>query len=234
MTHTAALGAKQPQSPDLLLVEDDDALRETTALVLEQHGFSVAATADGESALAVLERQLPDAIVLDVMLPGIDGISLTRSIRERALAVPIVLLTARDHPLDIVSGLEAGADDYVVKPFDSPVLAARLRAAIRRAAPPTADVRRHTIGDLEIDLAAMRVERSGTPLALTPTEMRLLTEFVTRRGVVLSRDQLVESVWGYDWVGDTRLVDVHIQRLRAKIGATAITTVRGYGYRFER
>lgn len=223
-----------PAAPLVLHVEDDAALRETTCLVLQQHGFVVTSVPDGPSGLACLEQTSPDVVLLDVMLPGLDGISLTRRIRER-FELPIVLLTARGDPLDVVAGLEAGADDYVVKPFDGPVLAARLRAVMRRTRPrDTSDVKRIRVGDLEIDLDAVSVVRHGQALALTPTEMRLLTELAEHRGLVLSRDQLLERVWGYDWAGDTRLVDVHVQRLRAKIGDGLIITVRGHGYRMDR
>lgn len=221
-------------APLVLHVEDDSALRETTSLVLQQHGFVVHSVPDGPSGLLALEQISPDILLLDVMLPGLDGISLTRRIRERS-ELPVVLLTARGDPLDVVAGLEAGADDYVVKPFDGPVLAARLRAALRRIRPlGVSAANQIRVGDLEIDLDAVSVVRHGVTLALTPTEMRLLTELAEHRGVVLSRDQLLERVWGYDWTGDTRLVDVHVQRLRAKVGDGVIVTVRGRGYRMDR
>ncbi len=229
------MSARRP--PLVLLVEDDPALLETTGMVLEHHGFAVVALPDGSDAMRTITERHPDVALLDVMLPGIDGISLTRRIREEH-RLPVVLLTARGDPLDIVSGLEAGADDYIVKPFDGPVLAARLRAVMRRAEPPPAggEDPAHivTMDDLEFDRDALIVRVGGDEVALTPTELRLLGELVDHRGMVLSRDQLLERVWGYTWSGDTRLVDVHIQRLRAKIGGEHIDTVRGHGYRIRR
>jgi DNA-binding response OmpR family regulator len=222
----------------VLFVEDDPAIRETTTMLLEQFGFAVAAAADGQAGLDAFRARRPDVALLDVMLPRIDGISLTRLIRE-ASVTPVVLLSARSDPLDVVAGLEAGADDYVTKPYDAPVLVARLRAVLRRAqlADP-ADHRERPgtieIGELEIDLAGMAAAIGGHPVRLTATEARLLAEFARNPGVVLARDTLLERVWDYQWGGDTRLVDVHIQRLRAKIGAERIETVRGAGYKLVR
>jgi DNA-binding response OmpR family regulator len=219
----------------VLLVEDDPAIRETTAMLLSQFGFSVTTAADGQAGLEAFRHDPPDVALLDVMLPKIDGISLTRAIRD-AGATPIVLVSARDDPLDVVAGLEAGADDYVTKPFDGPVLAARLRAVLRRAGrgtPEQAGDRLH-FGELEVDPAGMTAAVSGDPVRLTATEARLLTELARNAGIVLSRDHLLESVWGYEWGGDTRLVDVHVQRLRAKIGSARIETVRGAGYKLVR
>jgi DNA-binding response OmpR family regulator len=162
----------------------------------------------------------------------VDGISLCRKIREHS-TVPVVMLTARGDPVDIVLGLEVGADDYVVKPFDLPVLSARLRAVLRRAAHvPRGQVRR--LGELEIDPRGAVVKRDGALVSLTPTEYRLLLDLAEHAGIVRSRDDLLQSVWGYDWSGDARLVDVHVQRLRAKIGGGAIETVRGFGYKLPR
>ena len=215
----------------VLLVEDDPAIRETASLVLERHGFEVSSAADGETGLAEFERSEPDVALLDVMLPGIDGVSVCRRIRETS-ELPVVMLTARSDPLDVVAGLEAGADDYVTKPFDGPVLAARLRAVLRRAArEPDRERERMTFGGLEIDVDAMEVKVDGEPVRLTATEARLLIELGRNVGIVLSRDTLLERVWDYQWSGDTRLVDVHVQRLRAKIGAERIETVRGIGYK---
>jgi DNA-binding response OmpR family regulator len=166
------------------------------------------------------------------MLPGVDGVSVCRSIRERSV-VPIVMLTARTDPVDVVLGLEAGADDYVTKPFEPAILAARLRAVLRRVARHDASPVLRA-GELEIDRGGMEVRISGAPVALTPTEYRLLLELAENRGTVLSRERLLEDVWGYVWSGDTRLVDMHVGRLRAKIGADAIETVRGAGYKLVR
>ena len=218
--------------PRILLVEDDATIRQMTQLSLERDGFTVATAADGASGLAAFRADAPDLIVLDVMLPGVDGVSVCRSIREHSV-VPVVMLTARTDPVDVVLGLEAGADDYVTKPFEPPVLAARLRAVLRRVARHDASPVLQ-VGELEIDRAGMEVRVCGAPIALTPTEYRLLLELAENRGIVLSRERLLEDVWGYVWSGDTRLVDMHVRRLRAKIGPDAIETVRGAGYKLVR
>jgi DNA-binding response OmpR family regulator len=223
--------------PRVLLVEDDAAIRETTTLLLRELGFDVIAAADGQAGLDAFREQAPDVALLDVMLPRIDGISLTRAIRDAGLT-PVVLVSARDHPLDVVAGLEAGADDYVTKPFDGPVLAARLRAVLRRAGwgaePGTEADGVWRFGELEVDAAGMTATVAGIAVRLTATEARLLTELARNAGIVLARDLLLERVWGYEWGGDTRLVDVHVQRLRAKIGTERIETVRGAGYKLVR
>jgi DNA-binding response OmpR family regulator len=218
--------------PRILLVEDDATIREMTQLALDRDGFAVATAPDGPSALSLFRSQPPDLVLLDLMLPGLDGVSVCRSIREDSV-VPIVMLTARTDPVDVVLGLEAGADDYVTKPFEPAILAARLRAVLRR-------VTRHDaspvlrIGELEIDRAGMEVRVAGAAVGLTQTEYRLLLELAENRGVVLSRERLLENVWGYVWAGDTRLVDMHVRRLRTKIGSEAIETVRGAGYKLVR
>jgi DNA-binding response OmpR family regulator len=218
----------------VLLVEDDPTIRETASLVLERHGFDVVSAADGEAGLAEFARAEPDVALLDIMLPGLDGVSVCRRIREDS-DVPIVMLTARSDPLDIVAGLEAGADDYVTKPFDGPVLAARLRAVLRRTGrTEEPDRERMKFGDLEIDVAGMEVRIGTEPVRLTATEARLLIELGRNAGIVLNRDTLLERVWDYEWAGDTRLVDVHVQRLRAKIGSERIETVRGIGYKLPK
>ncbi|MEE1942607.1 two-component system response regulator CseB [Streptomyces sp. TRM 70361] len=228
----------------VLFVEDDDVIREATQLSLERNGFTVTAAADGLDGLAAFRSRHPDIALLDVMLPGLDGVSLCRRIREESL-VPVIMVSARADSIDVVLGLEAGADDYVTKPFDSTVLVARIRAVLRRfdhaatasagqdggggaAGPGTL-----RFGDLEIDTEGMEVRRDGAPVLLTPTEMRLLLEFSAAPGTVLSRDRLLERVWDYDWGGDTRVVDVHVQRLRGKIGQRRIETVRGFGYKLR-
>ena len=227
--------------PTILLVEDDAALRETTEMVLVRQGFDVSSVGDGNAAVDALDAAWPDVVLLDLMLPGLDGISVTRWIRERS-QVPIVMITARGEPIDEIAGLEAGADDYVVKPFDGPALAARLRAVLRRAsfqpAPRQASgARAQDLGDgVALDRAALEATRDGRVLPLTPTEMRLLTEFGDNAGVALSRTHLLEKVWGSMWAGDGagRMVDVHVQRLRQKVGAEMVETVRGHGYRLRR
>jgi len=218
--------------PRVLLVEDDPTIRQMTQLALERDGFAVATAHDSSSGLAAFRSQPPDLVILDVMLPGVDGVSVCRTIREHSV-VPIVMLTARTDPVDVVLGLEAGADDYVTKPFEPAILAARLRAVLRRVARHDASPVLRA-GELEIDRDGMEVRISGAPVALTPTEYRLLLELAENRGTVLSRERLLEDVWGYVWSGDTRLVDMHVGRLRAKIGADAIETVRGAGYKLVR
>ena len=221
--------------PTVLFVEDDPAIRETTALLLESLGFEVTSAENGQSGIDAFRAQPPDVALLDVMLPRVDGITVTRLIRAES-ATPVVLLSARGDPLDVVAGLEAGADDYVAKPFDGPVLAARLRAVLRRARREAGQVDddRIVVGELEIDVAGMTARVRGAEARLTTTEARLLIELARSAGVVLDRDTLLDRVWDYKWGGDTRLVDVHIQRLRAKIGAERIATVRGVGYKLVR
>ncbi|MEV4196218.1 two-component system response regulator CseB [Streptomyces toxytricini] len=228
----------------VLFVEDDDVIREATTLALERDGFTVTAMPDGLSGLESFRARRPDIALLDVMVPGMDGVSLCRRIRDES-TVPVIMLSARADSIDVVLGLEAGADDYVTKPFDGAVLVARIRAVLRRfghaggsngAGGPGDDGPGNGIlafGDLEVDTEGMEVRRAGAPVALTPTEMRLLLEFSSAPGTVLSRDRLLERVWDYDWGGDTRVVDVHVQRLRTKIGQDRIETVRGFGYKLK-
>ncbi|WP_405491648.1 two-component system response regulator CseB [Streptomyces sp. NBC_00096] len=229
----------------VLFVEDDDVIREATTLALERDGFVVTAMPDGLSGLESFRADRPDIALLDVMVPGMDGVSLCRRIRDES-TVPVIMLSARADSIDVVLGLEAGADDYVTKPFDGSVLVARIRAVLRRfghAGGPQgngggeddASGERGVLvfGDLEVDTEGMEVHKAGAAVALTPTEMRLLLEFSTSPGTVLSRDRLLERVWDYDWGGDTRVVDVHVQRLRTKIGQDRIETVRGFGYKLK-
>ncbi|NJP53765.1 response regulator transcription factor [Streptomyces sp. SBST2-5] len=225
----------------VLFVEDDDVIREATQLALERDGFAVTAMPDGLSGLEAFRAKQPDIALLDVMVPGLDGVSLCRRIRDESM-VPVIMLSARADSIDVVLGLEAGADDYVTKPFDGAVLVARIRAVLRRferagggrdAQGGTDDGGVLAFGELEIDTEGMEVRRAGEPVALTPTEMRLLLEFSSAPGTVLSRDKLLERVWEYGWGGDTRVVDVHVQRLRTKIGQDRIETVRGFGYKLK-
>ncbi|MEV7683705.1 two-component system response regulator CseB [Streptomyces sp. NPDC088341] len=229
----------------VLFVEDDDVIREATQLALERVGFVVTAMPDGLSGLEAFRAEPPQIALLDVMVPGLDGVSLCRRIRDES-TVPVIMLSARADSIDVVLGLEAGADDYVTKPFDGAVLVARIRAVLRRfghAGGPAAGAGSAqdgpavrgvlTFGDVEIDTEGMEVRRAGEPVALTPTEMRLLLEFSAAPGTVLSRDRLLERVWDYGWGGDTRVVDVHVQRLRTKIGQDRIDTVRGFGYKLR-
>ncbi|MDN3263354.1 two-component system response regulator CseB [Streptomyces sp. CSDS2] len=225
----------------VLFVEDDDVIREATQLALERDGFAVTAMPDGLSGLEAFRANRPDIALLDVMVPGLDGVSLCRRIRDES-TVPVIMLSARADSIDVVLGLEAGADDYVTKPFDGAVLVARIRAVLRRFGHAGGERAQEsgaavtgtlTFGDLEIDTDGMEVRRAGRPVALTPTEMRLLLEFSSAPGTVLSRDKLLERVWDYGWGGDTRVVDVHVQRLRQKIGQDRIETVRGFGYKLK-
>ena len=207
-------------------------------LALTRQGHQVATAATGEQALELWQTQRPELVVLDVMLPGIDGFEICRRIR-RTDQVPIILLTARSDDIDVVVGLESGADDYVVKPVQPRVLDARIRAVLRRhsnSAPEAGDTA--VFGDLVVDRAAMTVTRAGVPISLTPTELKLLVELSRRPGQALSRQQLLRLVWDHDYLGDSRLVDACVQRLRAKVEVVPsdprlIRTVRGIGYRLD-
>jgi len=220
---------------NVLVVEDDPSVAEATGLLLERAGLRVVPAPDGQRALDLFHRQRFDAVVLDIMLPVLDGFEVCRSIR-RISTVPIVMLTARADTAEIVAGLELGADDYVTKPFAGPEFVARVRAALRRvsADEPVPPIQ---IGELEIDSAAFRATAGGRVLDLSATEFRLLVELARHPDRVLSREILLERVWGYDYLGDSRLVDMAVNRLRTKLGDDPktpryIATVRGAGYRF--
>ena len=207
-------------------------------LALTRQGHRVTVAASGEEGLELWQSQRPELVVLDVMLPGLDGFEVCRRIR-RTDQVPIILLTARSDDIDVVVGLESGADDYVVKPVQPRVLDARIRAVLRRhggSTPEQADVA--VFGDLSVDRSAMIVSRGGLPISLTPTELKLLVELSRRPGQALSRQQLLRLVWDHDYLGDSRLVDACVQRLRAKVELVPgdpqlIRTVRGIGYRLD-
>jgi DNA-binding response OmpR family regulator len=218
----------------VLLIEDDRAVREGLQLALRRQGHTIHAAESGEEGLTRLRADVPDIVVLDLMLPGIDGFEVCRRIRATG-DIPIIMLTARSDDFDIVGGLEAGADDYVVKPVQPRVLDARIRAVLRRTGAERSEQEKH--GKLVIDRAALVISKDGVPISLTPTELRLLLELSGTPGRVLSRQQLLEAVWEHDYLGDSRLVDACVQRLRSKIEDNAadplyVQTVRGFGYRF--
>ena len=246
-----ALSSARPTR--LLLVEDDPVIGEATKLTLERDGYDVSWFDDGLDAWHAFDAEPDpgfDVVLSDVLLPGIDGVTLCRRVREVG-TTPVVLISARSEAVDVVGGLEAGADDYVTKPFDVQVLLARLRNATRRAArapggEPAAErgtepaVTDHVVelvelGDLQLDRLALELRRDGVLVALTPTEMRLFLELAESPGQVLSRRALLSRVWDYqEWEDDDHLVNVHVQRLRAKIGQDRIETVRGFGYKLRR
>ena len=222
----------------ILLVEDDPSIREVTAIGLQQAGFTVETASDGKAGLDRFRDGTFDLVLLDVMLPRLDGLEVCRTIR-RSSTIPVVMLTARADTIDVVVGLEAGADDYVKKPFEIQELVARLRAALRRAGQLPDDAERLHLGPLEVDLAGRTVARDGRDVPLTRTEFDLLAELARHPGQVLGRDTLLDRIWGYDYLGDSRLVDVAVQRLRAKVEADPsapdlILTVRGAGYKAAR
>ena len=222
----------------ILLVEDDASIREITTIGLRNAGFEVDTAADGQEGLDRFRSAAYDLVLLDVMLPRLDGLEVARAIR-RVSTVPVVMLTARADTIDVVVGLEAGADDYVRKPFEVPELVARVRAAIRRAGREAGEPEQLRLGPVVIDLAGRTVARDGREIALTRTEFDLLAELARNAGRVLTRDVLLDRIWGYDYLGDSRLVDVAIQRLRAKIEADPaapelVQTVRGAGYKAVR
>jgi DNA-binding response OmpR family regulator len=220
----------------ILIVEDDETLQQTLAYNLQREGYDVAVATDGQTGLKIARDQPLDLVVLDVMLPQLDGLSVCRILR-RELDVPIIILTARSSEVDKIIGLDSGADDYITKPFSLGEFLARVRAALRRNPKPDA-AERLTSGDLTLDLIARKVFKGEVELNLSYKEFDLLAELIRSRGVVLSRDLLLTKVWGYDYYGESRTVDVHIRWLREKIEdepskPKRITTIRSIGYLFE-
>lgn len=220
-------------SHKILVVDDDTALAEMIGIVLEAEGFDVDYCADGTNALDTFRTAQPDLVLLDLMLPGVDGIEVCRRIRRES-DIPIIMLTARSDTPDVVTGLEAGADDYVAKPFKPQELVARIRTRLRRI--DAADDDKLYIGDLTIDVTSHEVRRGTELIALTPLEFELLVALAQKPKQVFTREELLEKVWGYRHSADTRLVNVHVQRLRAKVekdpeSPEVVVTVRGIGYR---
>lgn len=221
----------------ILIVDDDDKIRTSLRLLLEDEGHRIEEASSGEEGLARFERVQPDIVLIDVMLPGIDGFELCRRVRKQS-EVPVLMLTARGDSHDVVAGLEAGADDYVVKPAVPKELGARIRALLRRTRLGETGPETLVFGDLQITPDAGDVSRGGASINLTSTEFKLLCELAGEAGRVMSRESLLERVWGYDYFGDSRLVDVHIRRLRAKLEDDPaeprwVVTMRGLGYKFE-
>ncbi len=217
----------------ILVVDDDPAINEMLTIVLEAEGFQTSSVTDGAEAVGAFENFDPDLILLDLMLPGVNGIDICREIRKHS-AVPIVMLTAKTDTVDVVLGLESGADDYITKPFKPKELVARIRARLRRTDDEPAEI--YEIGDLTIDVPQHTVTRGGEEIQLTPLEFDLLLEMAQKPNQVHTREELLESVWGYRNASDTRLVNVHVQRLRSKIehdpeNPEIILTVRGVGYK---
>ena len=217
----------------VLVVDDDTALAEMLGIVLRGEGFEPSFVADGDKALAAFRESKPDLVLLDLMLPGRDGIEVCRLIRAES-GVPIVMLTAKSDTVDVVVGLESGADDYIVKPFKPKELVARIRARLRRSEEPAPE--QLTIGDLVIDVAGHSVKRADRHIPLTPLEFDLLVALARKPRQVFTREVLLEQVWGYRHAADTRLVNVHVQRLRSKVerdpeNPEVVVTVRGVGYK---
>jgi two-component system response regulator MtrA len=225
--------------PRILIVEDDPAIAAFVQTALEREGFETEMVQRGDTALARVEVISPDLILLDLMLPGLDGLQVCQALRRRSQYIPIIMLTAKDDDVDKIVGLEMGADDYITKPFKIRELLARIRALLRLVQHSAgSDSRSLRYGSLEINLEGRTVRRDGQPVSLSPKEFDLLALLASKPRRVFGRETLLERVWGYDYVGETRTVDVHIQRLRQKIEADPheprfLLTVRSIGYKFE-
>ena len=225
------MATTKPQT--VLVVEDEASIASFVAAYLKNAGYDVRTTASGNEALRIVGAEKPALVVLDLMLPDVDGVEVCKRIRQQG-ELPVLMLTARDEDVDKIIGLEVGADDYMTKPFNPRELVARVRAILRRAAPDRA--RREsavlTHGDLVVDAGRREAKVSGEEVQLAPKEFDLLWELLDHRGLVLTRDQLLERVWGYTFAGDTRTVDVHVRQLRRKLGdASPVVTVWGVGYK---
>lgn len=220
-------------SRTIAVVEDDESIREMLRYYFQSVGYTVRAYESGEALFEDAGQPLPVLYILDIMLPGMDGLEILRRLREgrETSEVPVIMLTARSAEMDRVSGLESGADDYVVKPFGIMELQARVKAVLRRT--QRRGDRVLTCGDLEIDPAAREVRKGGKLVELTFKEFELLRLLCTRRGVALTRDEILQAVWDYDYTGETRTVDMHVKALRQKLGEDVITTVRGVGYKMS-
>ena len=222
-----------PPTETVLVIEDEDAISSFVAAYLRKDGFEVIATASGREALGVVKSKQPSLVILDLMLPDLDGMEVCRRIRETG-DLPILMLTARDDDLDKIAGLDAGADDYLTKPFNPRELVARVRAILRRSGTerPRGEGRTLEHGALTLDAGSRECRVGGKEIRLAPKEFDLLWELLDHRGLVLTRDQLLERVWGYTFAGDTRTVDVHVRQVRKKLGnASPIVTVWGIGYK---
>jgi two-component system, OmpR family, alkaline phosphatase synthesis response regulator PhoP len=221
------------QAQTVLIVEDEPSIASFVSLYLKKAGYGVKSVGSGGEALAQVEAEQPALVVLDLMLPDMDGIEVCRRIRQRR-DIPILMLTARDEDIDKIIGLEVGADDYMTKPFNPRELVARVKSILRRSAPARRDSESAEIthGDLHVDSGRREVHVGDNEIQLAPKEFDLLWELLDHRGLVLTRDQLLERVWGYTFAGDTRTVDVHVRQLRRKLGdASPVVTVWGVGYK---
>lgn len=226
--------------PVILVADDEASFRQPLCDNLEMEGYRVVSAVDGPSAVAAALAEPPDLLLLDIMMPKLSGFDVCRALRAKGLAVPIVILSARDQEVDVVLGLELGADDYVTKPFGLAELLARIKAVLRRQAKlqvqAQATNRRLRIGEAEVDLSRFEATRRGKPLALTPREFAILAHFVAKRGLVVSRDELLNEIWGYDQFPTTRTVDNHMVRIRKLIELhperpELLVSIRGVGYR---
>lgn len=222
----------------ILVVEDEDSIRRFIVINLKRSGYEVIEATSGEEAVKIAEKQRPDLVVLDVMLPGVDGFEVCRILREKLTDLAVIMLTARGQDMDKIMGLELGADDYVVKPFNPLELTARIRAVLRRIKKGDLEDEKISSGPFVLDLKGHRVLKRGEELELTPTEFNLMALFMKNPGKAFSRDEILNSVWGVDYVGDPKTVDVHVKRLRGKIEGNPtqpqyIETVWGVGYRWK-